>query len=203
MSEKVMAVFAGPNGSGKSTIVKNTLELGCCPREFICPDNLVVAHEKENPEAYKKAMQEAEAIRNALLAQGKSFSFETVLSTREKLDFIRKAKWLGYKVHVVYVTTDDPQINIERVKSRVTQGGHNVPVDKILSRYEKCMNLMYDVMRAADTAMFYDNSGCEPRWVAWKPDRENRDEDLPLLLIGNQPNWLKTYVIEKMPTAPK
>jgi len=194
VSDKIMVVFAGPNGSGKSTIVKNALAMGHCPQDFICPDNYVVEHEKNDVQAYIKAMQEAETQREIRLALGKSFAFETVLSTHEKLEFIRKAKWLGYKVHVVYVTTDDPQINIARVQSRVAQGGHDVPVDKILSRYARAMNLMYDVMCAADETIFYDNSSDKPELVAVQQNvMFGEQQILPLRSSA----WFEKHVLSK------
>jgi len=189
VSEKIMVVFAGPNGSGKSTIVKNALANGHCPQDFICPDNYVAEHEKNDVQAYIKAMQEAETQREIRLALGKSFSFETVLSTREKLDFIRKAKWQGYQIFVIYVATNDPKINIERVKSRVAQGGHNVPTEKILSRYEKSMDLMYDVVCVADLVYFFDNSNTEPQMIAEKSGHH------VISYIRPMPRWLENLVL--------
>lgn len=190
MTKKQLFVFAGPNGSGKSTIVKNAVESEQCPAKFICPDNLVSSEDMDNPEAYLKAMQKAEAIRFLEIAQGNSFSFETVLSTKSKLDFIRYAKFNGYYVHVIYVTTENPEINIKRVKKRVEQGGHDVPEDKILSRYEKSMELMFDVICESDAADIYDNSGD-------KPELSGAKIDGVLCIRRNPPEWLKRYLISK------
>jgi len=190
IDKKLMVVFAGPNGSGKSTVVKNMLASELCPENYICPDSLVAPSDKENAEAYKAAMQKAETLRQTELALGSSFSFETVLSMPDKLDFIRRAKWHGYRVRVVYVTTDDPRINIERVKNRVAQGGHDVPEEKILSRYERCMHLMYEV--ACDNmAYFYDNSGEAPRFIA------AMNHGNTLIFTKSPPKWFDTYVLSK------
>ena len=190
MNKKTMVVFAGPNGSGKSTIVKNMLASGQCPENYICPDNLVASENKENLKAYQAAMQKAEALRQTELALGNSFSFETVLSMPDKLEFIRWARWQGYTVHVVYVTTDDPRINVKRVKLRVSQGGHDVPEGKIISRYERSMNLMFDVTREADTVDFYDNSADVPRFVAAKIGGT-------ICTAPDPPAWLETHVLAK------
>ena len=190
MTEKKLFIFAGPNGSGKSTIVANALELRQCPIKFICPDNLVPPEDKDNAEAYLKAMREAEALRLLEIAQGNSFSFETVLSRPDKLDFINYAKFHGYYVHVVYVTTHNSEINISRVKIRVEQGGHDVPKDKIISRYEKSMELMFDVICAAHAADVYDNSGIEPEVVAGKRSGV-------FIIRTNPPEWLKKYLLSK------
>ena len=185
-----MIVFAGPNGSGKSTVVDTALALEQCPKVFICPDNFIAPKDKENVEAYIAAMQKAESMRYAHIVLGNSFSFETVLSTASKLEFIRYAKLQGYSVHVVYVTTESPAINIERVKIRVAHGGHGVPEEKIVSRYEKSMNLMFDVINEAHSADFYDNSGDAPLFVASKIGGV-------IGVQGNAPLWLESKVLSK------
>jgi predicted ABC-type ATPase len=187
---KKICIFAGPNGSGISTIVKNYIAESNCPELFICPDNFVAPEDKDKYEPYILAMQKAEAVRYQEIAVGHSFSFETVLSTEEKLGFIRYAKRQGYKIHTIYITTKTPEINIERVKQRVLQGGHDVPVDKIISRYEKSMQLMFDVIGESDTVEFFDNSGTEPIWIGIKINNGISN-------MINPPEWFKEYVIDK------
>ena len=191
MDSKKLVIFAGPNGSGKSTIVNNAIVLGQCPAKFICPDNFVAREDKENEEAYRIAQREAEQVRHTLIAQGEPFSFETVLSIKDKLEFIKYAKYHGYHVHVVYVTTRSPEINLERVKIRVAQGGHNVPTNKVLSRYEKSMGLMFDVVREAHRADVYDNSEDRPQFVAAKINET-------YCFCKRPPDWLEKYLISKV-----
>jgi predicted ABC-type ATPase len=187
---KRMLVFAGPNGSGKSTVINTAIELGQCPGRYICPDNLVAPENKEIKEAYEAAMRDAEGARYSEIAQGNSFTFETVLSTPSKLEFIRYAKMQGYLVHVVYVTTENPGINMKRVKVRVEHGGHDVPVDKILSRYEKSMALMFDVVCEAHSADIYDNSGDTPRLVAAMING-------CICVAAGHPDWVETRLLSK------
>ena len=160
---RVLYVFAGANGSGKSTVAFNYREMGLCPTDFICPDLFVPKEKMNDREAYISAMQLAENARYDRLADGKPFSFETVLSTQHKLDFIKFAKSQGYIITAVYVITSDPEINLARIAQRVSQGGHDVPKDKVLSRYDKSMNLMFPVIEAADDAIVYNNSKIYPR----------------------------------------
>ncbi|MDR0944052.1 MAG: hypothetical protein LBM41_05920 [Ruminococcus sp.] len=192
---KTMTIFAGPNGSGKSTTVNKYLDSGRSPGKYICPDNFVAVEDRGNLEAYVKAMQDAETARHQEIALGHSFSFETVLSTASKLDFIHYAKRQGYKIHVVYITTSSPEINIARVRDRVLHGGHDVPREKIISRYEKSMQLMFDVVSESDTAEFYDNSGSQPVFIAEKIENKN------LRVAENPPDWFKKYMISKAPTS--
>jgi len=165
---KELMVFAGANGSGKSTIAKHFRDLGLCPLKFICPDQLVPVNKLNDYDSYIMAMQSAEILRFEAVSQSESFSFETVLSTQHKLDFIRFAKSEGYTITVIYVVTSDPGINLERIKRRVVRGGHDVPRDKVLSRYEKSMNLMFPVLEESCNAAIYDNSSLVPQIVLTK-----------------------------------
>ncbi|MBZ3935974.1 zeta toxin family protein [Methanimicrococcus blatticola] len=107
-------------------------------------------------------MKLAEETRFQLIDMGISFTFETVLSTREKIDFLKWAKNEGYLIKTIYITTADPKINVKRVEERKKQGGHGVPIDKIFSRYEKSMNLMAEVIMLSSMVEVYDNSGSIP-----------------------------------------
>jgi predicted ABC-type ATPase len=84
--------------------------------------------------------------------------FETVLSTQEKVDFITYAKQKGYFVRLFFVCTNSPRINAFRVATRVLEGGHDVPISKIISRYSKSIMNAIKISKVADRAYFYDNS---------------------------------------------
>lgn len=161
--EKVIFVFAGPNGSGKSSVIDRYQQAGILPSRYICPDNVVRDMLQEQPlldiyKAYIEAMSICEKVRVDDILHGVPFSFESVFSNPEKLKFLRFAKSHGFHIVVVYITTSDPAINVKRVQRRVVEGGHDVPEDKIRSRYERSMVLMPDVIAFADEAEVYDNS---------------------------------------------
>ena len=84
----------------------------------------------------------ADFIRQKLLEKRVSFSFETVMSAPDKVALLEKARSLGYRTYLYFIATEDPQINIARVKSRVHLGGHDVPADKIVSRYARSLDLL-------------------------------------------------------------
>ena len=71
---------------------------------------------------------------------------------------LKKAKENGYEVQCVYVLTCNADINVARVKGRVREGGHNVPEDKIRSRYCKALELLPQVIDICDRILIYDNS---------------------------------------------
>ena len=73
----------------------------------------------------------ADYIRNELLGYCPKFTFETVMSHPSKLEFIRKAKELGYKTYLYFVSLEDPELNKDRVRTRVQLHGHGVPEEKI------------------------------------------------------------------------
>jgi len=100
----------------------------------------------------------ADFLRKKLLAAGKKFSFETVFSHPGKLDIMRQAAEAGYKVYLYFVGTQNPDINVFRVQTRKMKGGHDVPEDKIRSRYYRSLDQLYDACQLAYQAFFYDNS---------------------------------------------
>ena len=101
----------------------------------------------------------ADAIRHELLAQGSTFTFETVMSSSDKIDFMRKAQERGYRTYLYFVATDAPEINISRVHLRVSQGGHGVPEDLIRSRYTRSIDLLDEASLVANRTYVFDNSG--------------------------------------------
>ena len=120
-------VFAGPNGSGKSTVT----DLAKITVVYINADNIKAANNCTDPEAAQKA----ESLRNMMIEERKNFTFETVLSTDRNLILLKKAKEQGYFIRCVYVLTSDPVINVDRIKLRVEEGGHDVP-DTLLQSFE-------------------------------------------------------------------
>jgi predicted ABC-type ATPase len=101
----------------------------------------------------------ADAIRRELLDEGHTFTFETVMSSRDKVDFMKEARGRGYRVYLYFVATDDPAINVDRVRRRVKQGGHPVPARKIRERYVRSIGLMTEACASAHRAYVFDNSG--------------------------------------------
>lgn len=100
----------------------------------------------------------ARYLRERMLRDKISFTFETVFSHSSNLDIMRKAVEAGYKVYLYFVSTASPEINQFRVQYRVTQGGHDVPADKIRSRYYRSLELLYDAAEIACQCFFFDNS---------------------------------------------
>ena len=143
-------VFAGPNGSGKSTITRMARVI----EPYINADDIRRANYCNDLEA----AQIAERMREELLARSQSFTFETVMSTDRNLKLLQRAKRQGYFIRCIYVLTFDVNINVARVRSRAASGGHDVPEEKIRSRYDKALALIPALTDTCDVMHMYDNS---------------------------------------------
>jgi len=157
VNQKQLWLLAGGNGAGKSTFYN--LYLARHSIKFVNADLIAKEIGSENQEelSYNAAIL-ASHIREDLIIQGVSFCFETVFSHESKIDFIAQAKGAGYKVVVVYIHLVDPSLYEARVKQRVSEGGHNVPTEKIHSRIPRTMKNIKTVLSLADEARILDNS---------------------------------------------
>lgn len=155
MKKPEIIVFAGPNGSGKSTLTEILRPQGVL---YINADDIQRVLGCDNLEAAKLA----EARRESCLTAGQNFCFETVLSTDRNLKLLHRAKEAGFFIRCYYVLTVSPCINVARVSGRVSAGGHDVPADKIVSRYHKALNLIPELIPVCDICHIYDNSLNEP-----------------------------------------
>jgi predicted ABC-type ATPase len=156
-----LIVVAGPNGSGKTTITEKLLRhewMGGCV--YINPD--IIAEQEfggwNSQEAFIKAANRAKEMREECLCNLTSMAFETVFSTPEKVDFVMRAQAAGFFIRLFFVCTNDPSINAQRVALRFMEGGHDVPIPKIINRYYRSIANCVEIMPKIDRVYFYDNS---------------------------------------------
>jgi predicted ABC-type ATPase len=135
----------------------------------------------------------ADFLRHKYLEAHQTFTFETVMSSSDKIEILKKAQSLGYRTYLYYVSTEDPQINIARVANRVRLGGHNVPTDKIISRYYKSLELLFEAIKYTNRAYIFDNSGDSKQWIAEITESKNID-----IQVDNQPEWFTKYITDKI-----
>ena len=157
----VLIIIAGPNGSGKTTITSRILRHEWLEGAiYVNPDQ--VAQERfgdwNSDKAVKQAAQYCEEQREQCLRDGQSLIFETVLSSEGKVDFIRRAREAGYFIRLLFVATSHPTINAARIAQRVMEGGHDVPIAKVISRYYKSILNCKRCISLADRVYVYDNS---------------------------------------------
>jgi predicted ABC-type ATPase len=166
-------IVAGPNGSGKSTIYT-----GGDIKDFngsvwiINPDLLTARIRTVESKSLRAANLEA-VIRiyawlEASIATHQTIGVETVLSTDKYRELVFAAKAKRFQICLIYVLLKSAEMNIERVKMRVADGGHNVPKQKIIERRERSLQQLPWFLEHADRAWIFDNSGRRPRLIATK-----------------------------------
>lgn len=161
MEKPKLLIVAGPNGSGKTSVTDKILKHewieGC---EYINPDIIArdVYGDWNSPDAVLKAACHAADAREECINNGRGLIFETVLSAADKMSFIQRAKQKGYFIRLFFIGTDNPQINAARITYRVMTGGHDVPIQKIISRYYKSIANCNLLVPVVDRLYVYDNS---------------------------------------------
>jgi predicted ABC-type ATPase len=159
IKKPMLLVLAGPNGSGKTTITQYFEKVG----EYTNADDVVASTGMSNVEAAKFVDKK----RYDSISEKCDFTFETVLSSDYKMAILRTAKAEGYFIKCIFVLTVDPLINVARVESRVAQGGHDVEREKIISRYEKSLAHIKELLEICDILHVYDNT-IEPKRIIRK-----------------------------------
>lgn len=188
LHKPILIVIAGPNGSGKTTITSKILRHEWMEDAvYINPDNVAqeLYGDWNSAEAVMKAVRHCEALREKCLGEKKSLIFETVLSATDKLHFIERAKAAGFFIRLFFVSTISPSINAARIANRVMEGGHDVPIPKIISRYYKSITNCNMAGKLADRTYVYDNSvdGAEARLLFRLVDGKvfkTYSDDIPL-----------------------
>lgn len=178
-------LLVGPNGAGKTTTYESIIEPLRPGLPFVNADRIAAARfPGEEVERSYEAAQIAAATRQALLDARLDFCAETVFSHPSKVDLVGAAVEAGYDV-VLHVVMIPLVLSGPRVSARVDAGGHDVPSDKLASRYERIWPLVVEATPACRRAVFYDNTADDgprivasyrygiadhtPRWPAWTP----------------------------------
>ncbi|MAS93460.1 MAG: hypothetical protein CMO55_09735 [Verrucomicrobiales bacterium] len=137
----------------------------------------------------------ADFLRKTLMVKRKTLTIETVMSHPSKVDLLKKAQESGYRTYLYFIATEDPLINVSRVKNRVAQGGHPVPEEKIIERYDRSLNLLFDAIRNTNRAYLFDNSG-ENKQRTWLAEvTEGNEIEFKTDKI---PAWFRRYLLEKI-----
>jgi len=150
----IIVAIVGPNGAGKTTFFH--AHLASSALRFVNADVLAA----ELATGPYEAARLANALRRALLARGESFVFETVFSdpVGERVAFLEEAVRCGYVVVLCYIGLSGPDQSAERVAMRVSQGGHDVPDDKLRSRFPRTLDNLQAAISRLPHVIIYDNS---------------------------------------------
>lgn len=152
---------AGANGSGKTTLTRDLLQDRWMQGvEYLNPD--AIAEERfggwNDPRAVLQAAEHVRGQREQALLLRRSVAFETVFSAPDKLDYVQRALAAGFFVRLFFVATRSPEINAARVGRRVLEGGHEVPIGKIISRYFGAVSQGIAAAPLVDRFYLFDNS---------------------------------------------
>jgi len=150
----VVVALAGPNGAGKSTFYG--AHLRATGLRLVNAD--ILAREL-GVDAYRAA-ELAGALRETLLEQQESFVFETVFSdpVGDKISFLQRAAPAGYNVILCFIGISDAAMSEERVSMRVTQGGHDVPAEKLATRFPRTLENLRKSIPTLPHVFVFDNS---------------------------------------------
>lgn len=165
---KKLYIIAGCNGAGKTTASYTILPemLGC--REFVNADEIARGLSPFNPESV--ALQAGRLMIERvmyLMKEGLDFAFETTLATRSYVKLIKKAQDAGYFVTLLFFSLPTAEQAIRRVARRVSQGGHNIPTDVILRRYDAGLRNFFQLYTpVVDFWALYDNNTCPTSRIA-------------------------------------
>jgi len=163
----VVCVIGGPNGAGKTTLAYQLLPESLC-RQFVNADEIAAglspfAHETVRVQAGRLMLRRM----RELACRGEDFAFESTLSSRSPVKFLRGLRGKNYRIHLIYIYLHSVNLALARVRNRVRCGGHDIPVADIKRRYHRSLaNLKNDYLPLAGRWTVYDNSTDNLRVVA-------------------------------------
>ena len=165
---KKVIIIAGPNGAGKTTFARNFLPKEAQTYQFINADLIAAGLSPFNPDlaAFKAGrimLSEIEAVS----LSGHNFAFETTLSGVHYLTQIKRWQNLGYTVKLWFIKLSTSELAIERVKSRVKQGGHDIPHATILRRFTSGLKNLEKFKLIVDSWVIYDGDVDIPKLIDW------------------------------------
>jgi predicted ABC-type ATPase len=182
----IVVAIAGPNGAGKTTFFESHLKL--TGLRFLNADS--IARELE-VEAYEAARM-ISALRTELVNQRESFIFETVFSdpVGDKLGFLKQAAESGYAVVLCFVGIAGAATSEQRVAMRVSQGGHDVPPEKLVQRFPRTLSNLAAAIRDLPCVLIFDNDDLKVpfRHVATYASGQTVQLNEPV------PSWLKSLL---------
>lgn len=192
-----LIVAAGPNGSGKTSVTQKFLHHEWADGvTYINPDQIAkdLFGDWNSKKAILDAANYCREWREKCLRDKKPFVFETVFSAQDKIDFVMRAKEAGFIIRIFFIATSNPSINASRVAKRVMEGGHDVPISKIISRYYNSLLNCEMIAPIVDRLNVYDNSvdGMDA-----KPLFRLTNGVLGKMYIEDVPEWARNILPEQ------
>jgi predicted ABC-type ATPase len=165
--KKEIVIIAGANGSGKTTFARKFLDI--TQYEFLNADEFAKEISPEDPSlariaAGKKVIRSIDKFIN----EGKSFVIESTLSGSFLEKHIARLKNNGYAVKLIFIFLASRELCIERIKSRVLQGGHNIPDKDVIRRFDRGLIKFWNDyrMQADSYSLFFNNEFYDFKQIA-------------------------------------
>ncbi len=187
----------GPNGAGKTTYyetrIRPSLQVEFVNADLIARERWPESEEDRSYEAAKLAANR----RTALIGARRSFAAETVFSHSSKVDLVRAALEAGYEVWVTFIHVGSPDLSVARVRARVQRGGHDVPEEKIRTRFARMPDLAREAIALASRSFVVDNS--DPR----RPLRDVLSFDRGRVRWASEdlPSWCRRLFVAELADA--
>jgi predicted ABC-type ATPase len=169
----VLWIIAGPNGSGKSSFYNRTDIEGWGGSVWIINPDLLTEQIQQREglalgDANLEAVRRIEDWLYKSVEVYQTIGVETVLSSPKYRPLVERAKQRGFDVRIIYIVLESAELQIERIRLRVEEGGHDVPADKTISRRQRSFEQLAWFAGVADACYIYDNSTGEPQLLAAK-----------------------------------
>ncbi|OIO35857.1 MAG: hypothetical protein AUJ74_04630 [Candidatus Omnitrophica bacterium CG1_02_44_16] len=172
MKNKNIYIIAGPNGSGKTTFAKKFLPDYAKCLHFVNADLIASGLSPFSPQiaAMKAGRLVLEQLHD-LTNKDVDFAFETTLSGKTYINFLKKIKQRGYRLHLFFLWIPNTELALARIKDRVAEGGHNVSANDVRRRFARSIHNFFQFYRSLlDSWMLFDNSGLVPKLIAEEKD---------------------------------
>lgn len=168
MKNKNIYIIAGPNGSGKTTFAKKFLPDYAKCLHFVNADLIASGLSPFSPQiAAMKAGRIVLEQLHDLTSKDTDFAFETTLSGKTYINFLKRIKQKGYRLHLFFLWIPNTELALARIKDRVAEGGHDVPVNDVRRRFARSIHNFFQFYRSLlDSWMLFDNSGLVPKLIA-------------------------------------
>lgn len=186
VDQSELAAYAESSGYGDS--------VRCVFRQSeICVDGDCVRFQPHAVNSYTIALL-TNFLQDAAIRRGLSFSQETVFSHPSKVEALKRAAAAGYRTYLYFVATESPQINVGRVANRKSQGGHDVPPEKVIARYARSLAQVKEALPFLSRAYFFDNSASEMTYLGqYSKESGFLLEDA----FSKRPNWFRRLGIDE------
>lgn len=168
MKNRNVYIIAGPNGAGKTTFAVTFLPAYAKCSNFINADLIAAGLSPFSPRtvALKAGKLVLEQI-HQFAAKGMDFAFETTLSGKLYVNLLKSLKTKGYRIHLFFLWIPNSGLAISRIKNRVAEGGHDVPAEDVIRRFNRSIANFFRLYQPlSDSWLLFNNAGSNPILIA-------------------------------------